>query len=57
MADKKYGIKTIIELIIANINECNSEFVTYQTESMKELLRDTLEYIAQKEEECERLRE
>lgn len=47
----------MIELIISNIDEFDSNFVTYKAESMKELLENTLEYIKQKEEECKRLKE
>lgn len=50
MTDKKYDIKTMIELIIANIDECNSEFVTYKADSIKLLLQDMLEYMDEKEQ-------
>lgn len=49
MADKQKDIKSMIELIISNIDEFSSEFVTYKTDSMKSLLKDTLEYINNKE--------
>lgn len=57
MADKQKDIKSMIELIISNIDEFGYEFVTYKADSMKQLLQNTLEYIEQKEEECERLKE
>lgn len=47
----------MIELLIANIDKLDSEFFTYKAGSMKLLLLNTLEYIEQEEEECERLRE
>lgn len=57
MADKQKDIKSMIELIISNIDEFGSKFVTYKAESMKTLLKDTLEYINNKEQECEELKE
>lgn len=57
MADKQKDIKLMIELIISNIDEFGSEFVTYKAESMKSLLKDTLEYINNKKQECEELKE
>lgn len=57
MINKETDIKPMIELIISNIDEFSSKFVTYKAESMKLLLQNTLEYIEQKEEECERLKE
>lgn len=56
MTDKENNIKTMIELIIANIDEFGHEFVTYKAVSMKELLENTLEYIKTKEQECEELK-
>ena len=46
MSNKKNNIKSMIELIISNIDE----------ESMKELLENTLEYIKDKEQECKQLK-
>ena len=57
MTDKQKDIKSMIELIISNIDEFDYEFITYKADSMKQLLQNTLEYIKQKEEECERLKE
>lgn len=57
MADKQKDIKSMIELIISNIDEFGFKFVTYKAESMKTLLKDTLEYINKKEQECEELKE
>ena len=56
MADKQKDIKSMIELIISNIDEFDSKFVTYKAESMKELLENTLEYIKDKEQECKQLK-
>lgn len=55
--NKKNNIKSMIELIISNIDEFGSKFVTYKADSMKSLLKDTLEYINNKEQECEELKE
>ena len=57
MTDKQKDIKSMIELIISNIDAFDYEFITYKADSMKQLLQNTLEYIEQKEEECERLKE
>lgn len=40
----------MIKLIISNIDEFDSKFVTYKADSMKRLLEDTLEYIKAKEQ-------
>ena len=56
MSNKKNNIKSMIELIISNIDEFDSKFVTYKAESMKELLENTLEYIKDKEQECKQLK-
>lgn len=57
MINKKNNIKSMIELLIANIDELDSEFITYKTGSMKLLLLNTLEYMENKEEECEELKD
>lgn len=54
MSNKENNIKSMIELIISNINEFDSKFVTYKVKSMKELLENTLEYIKNKEQVHER---
>ena len=56
MADKQKDIKSMIELIISNIDEFDYKFITYKADSMKQLLQNTLEYIEQKEEEREGLK-
>lgn len=56
MTDKESKIKSRLKLLINNIDEFDSKFVTYKAESMKSLLKDTLEYINNKEQECEELR-
>lgn len=55
MTDKE-TIKTMIELIISNIDEFNSKFVTYKAESMKRLLKDTLKYIKEKEQALDEIK-
>mgnify|MGYP004458106129 CR=1 FL=1 len=55
MEDKENNIKSMIELLIANIDEFDSEFVTYKADSMKLLLQNTLQYINNKEQEYEEL--
>lgn len=57
MTDKEENIKSRLKLLINNIDEFDSKFVTYKAESMKSLLKDTLEYINNKEQECEELQE
>ena len=57
MIKKDNDIKSKVELLIDNIDEFDCEFVTYKTESMKSLLEDMLEYIKNKEQECEELHE
>lgn len=57
MINKKNNIKSMIELIIFNIDEFDSEFITYKAGEMKLLLQDILEYIENKEEEYEELRQ
>ncbi len=56
MTNKEENIKSRLKLLINNIDEFDSKFVTYKAESMKSLLKDTLEYINNKEQECEELR-
>lgn len=56
MTDKEDNIKSRLKLFINNIDEFDSKFVTYKAESMKSLLKDTLEYINNKEQECEELK-
>ena len=57
MTDKEINIKSRIKLLINNIDEFDYKFVTYKAESMKSLLKDALEYINNKEQECEELQE
>lgn len=54
MTNKEDNIKSRLKLLINNIDEFDSKFVTYKAESMKELLENTLEYIKAKEQECEK---
>lgn len=56
MTDKEENIKSRLKLLIDNIDEFGHKFVTYKAESMKSLLKDTLEYINNKEQECEELK-
>lgn len=55
MTDKKNDIKLMLQVLIDNIDEFGSKFVTYKADSMKDLLENTLEYIKNKEQECEEL--
>lgn len=57
MTDKKNDIKLMLQVLIDNIDEFGSKFVTYKADSMKDLLGNTLEYIKNKEQECEELNE
>lgn len=57
MTNKEDNIKSRLKLLIDNIDEFDSKFVTYKAESMKELLKNTLEYMKAKEQECEELKE
>ena len=57
MTDKEENIKSKLKLLIDNIDKFDHKFVTYKAESMKSLLKDTLEYINNKEQECEELQE
>lgn len=57
MTDKEEKIKSRLKLLIDNIDQFGHKFVTYKAESMKSLLKDTLEYINNKEQECEELQE
>lgn len=57
MTDKQKDIKSMIELIISNIDEFDYEFITYKAGSMKLLLLDALEYIKAKEQEVGELKE
>ena len=57
MTDKEKNIKSRIKLLINNIDEFDYKFVTYKAESIKKLLKDTLEYINNKEQKCEELQE
>ena len=57
MTNKEENIKSRLKLLIDNIDEFGHKFVTYKAESMKSLLKDTLEYINNKEQECEELQE
>lgn len=56
MTNKEENIKSRLKLLIDNIDEFGHKFVTYKAESMKSLLKDTLEYINIKEQECEELK-
>lgn len=57
MTDKKNDIKLMLQVLIDNIDEFGSKFVTYKADSMKDLLENTLEYIKNKEKECKELEE
>lgn len=50
MTDKQKDIKSMIKLIISNIDEFDSEFITYRADSMKRLLEDALEYMKKEEQ-------
>lgn len=50
MTDKENNIKTRLKLLIDNIEESESKFVTYTADSMERLLEDTLEYIKKEEQ-------
>lgn len=54
MTNKENNTKSRLKLLINNIDEFDSKFVTYKAESMKELLENTLEYIKNKEEEIKK---
>ena len=56
MTDKKNDIKLMLQVLIDNIDEFGSKFVTYKADSMKDLLGNTLEYIKNKEQEREELK-
>ena len=56
MTDKK-NIKLMIQVLINNIDEFGSKFITYKADSMKDLLENTLEYIENKEKECKELKD
>lgn len=56
MTDKKNDIKLMLQVLIDNIDEFGSKFVTYKADSMKDLLENTLEYIKNKEQEHEELK-
>lgn len=57
MANKEKNIKLRIELLINNIDEFDSKFVTYKAELIKTLLQSTLQFIKDQEQECEELKE
>lgn len=50
MGSKGEYVKSSLELLIANIDEFDYEYITYKAESMKELLQATLNYIKELEE-------
>lgn len=50
MTDKQKDIKLMIKLIISNIDDFDSEFITYRADSMKRLLEDALEYMKKEEQ-------
>lgn len=54
MINKENDIKPRIELLTANIDEFDTKFVTYKADSMKQLLQNTLEFIKDKQQECEK---
>ena len=56
MTNKEENIKSRIKLLINNIDEFGCKFVIYKAESIKNLLKDTLKYINNKEQECEELK-
>lgn len=49
MGSKGDYVKSSLELLIANIDEFDCEYITYKAESMKELLEHTLNYIKELE--------
>lgn len=53
----KENIKLMIQVLIGNIDEFDSKFITYKADSMKNLLEDILDYINEKEQECKSLKE
>ncbi len=57
MTNKEKNIKSRIELLINNIDELDSNFVTYKAELIKTLLQSTLQFIKRKEQECETLKD
>lgn len=57
MADKEKNIKSMIKLLIANIDEFDSKFVTYKAKTIKALLQSTLQFIKAKEQELEELKQ
>lgn len=57
MTDEEEDIKSMLKLLIGNIDVFDSKLVTYKAESMKILLKDILEHIEQKEQEYEKLRQ
>lgn len=57
MANKEKNIKSRIELLINNIDELDSRFVTYKAELIKTLLQSILQFIKDQEQECEELKE
>ena len=57
MTDKEKKIKLMIKSRIANIDELGSNFVRYKAKLIKKLLKNILEYIEDKEQECKNLKE
>lgn len=57
MTDKEKKIKSMIKSRIANIDELGSNFVRYKAKLIKKLLKNILEYIEDKEQECKNLKE
>ena len=56
MTDKATNIKTKLKLFINNIDELGSTFVTYRALLIKDLLQLTLNFVQDKEQECEELK-
>lgn len=56
MTDKEENIKSRLKLLINNIDEFDSKFVTYKAKTIKALLQSTLQFIKAKEQECEGLK-
>lgn len=49
MSSKGDYVKLSLELLIANIDEFDCQYITYKAESMKDLLQTTLSYIEELE--------
>lgn len=49
MGSKGDYVKSSLELLVANIDEFDCEYITYKAESIKDLLQTTLNYIKELE--------